>query len=242
MEDILTLLGLDGWVRGVGWTIGIVMTLVVLLLLGGLTLIVILIVKNSKSKPASKPVDGMGPHGTYGERTFDSARTPSSDPIPPRQRQFVDEAPAPQVPKAVSPRTVSPTPGATSRWGIMVLRGGSSAGRSYPLEGDTMVGRGDPEEGPYPGYVEDGGRWRRFIRLDMGDRPALAKQCSRKHFWIRERRGTDGVFDVAVANKSQNPIWVDGKMLKEEGETAEVRDGSVLELAPDWKLQVCRMA
>lgn len=105
-----------------------------------------------------------------------------------------------------------------------------------------MIGRGAPEEGPYPGYVEDEGRWMRFIRLEMDDRPALAKQCSRKHFRIRKRRGMDGVFDVEVANQSGNPLWVDGKMLKEEGETAEARDGSVLELAPDWKLKVCRMA
>jgi hypothetical protein len=235
MESLAETLGLEELLGGLGLSIGLAACFAVvafLAIVAVLILTIVLIVKGSKPKP-----NGAGRTAPRANIPVAAQRMPPPRPVAAPQVPRAGGAPAPAFP-AVGLPTAG---GAAARWGLRVLQGGASVGQVYPLDGDAVAGRGDGVEGPHPGFIEDGGRWTRLILLDMSDRAALAKQCSRRHFRIRERKGADGTFDVSVANRSQNPVWVDGKILRAEGESAEAREGTVVELAPDWKLQLCRI-
>ncbi len=88
----------------------------------------------------------------------------------------------------------------------------------------TVLGR---EKSPVPGA---------FIYLDMSDRPyGLEKQCSRKYAKITPNRD---LLDVEVVVPSGNDVRVDGQCISDNGEKAQAKVGSRIELNPDWEFEV----
>lgn len=111
-----------------------------------------------------------------------------------------------------------------SAFSLKVTKGGRSEGLVVPLpKMETLLGR-DKDIVP-----------RAFIRLDMDDRPDLAKQCSRRYAKITVRGES---LDVEVANATGNDVRVDGRVASERGEVLQAKLGSRIELNPDWEFEV----
>lgn len=111
-----------------------------------------------------------------------------------------------------------------SPYALKVAKGGNSAGLTLPLpKMATVLGR---EKGKVPGA---------FIYLDMSDRKAEEKQCSRKYAKITVR---GDALDVEVVATSGNDVRVDGQSVSAVGEVLQAKEGSVIGLNPDWEFEV----
>lgn len=150
---------------------------------------------------------------------------PPPPPLPPQPKKTKIESDETKVYEGGLP--LDPT---TTRvlcgYHLEVLSGGRDVGKKLLLGDDTLIGRDCMN---YDGL---------FVKLDMSDRTELAVHCSRHYARIKLRENETGVFDVEVVNTKRNPVVVDGKQIRGRGETAEAREGSIIELMPDWKFQI----
>ena len=115
-----------------------------------------------------------------------------------------------------------------SGYSLKILKGGKFAGTVKPLAVETMLGK---DCDVYKGY---------FIRLTMDDRPEQAKHCSREYARIKQSSTDPDSFDVEVVTGSGNPVAVDGKVIRNKGETLPAKVGSHIALMPDWEFEITK--
>ncbi len=115
-----------------------------------------------------------------------------------------------------------------SGYNLKILKGGKFAGTVKPLAVETMLGK---DCDGYKGY---------FIRLTMDDRPEQARHCSREYAKIKQSPTAPDNFDVEVVTGSGNPVAVDGKVIRNKGETLPAKLGSRITLMPDWEFEITK--
>jgi len=74
----------------------------------------------------------------------------------------------------------------------------------------------------------------------MDDRPEQAKHCSREYARIKQSSTDPDSFDVEVVTGSGNPVAVDGKVIRNKGETLPANVGSHIALMPDWEFEITK--